>query len=621
MPRGGKSGGSGRSGGGGGGLSGEGSTSSSSGATRTYVDNSYNRSAGRVGMDVGTAVISKGASYSSSSSSSSGSSSSSSSGSSSSCPKTYVDNAYNRGYGRVGMEHGTAVVSKDSRSSSSSSDVKTYVDNAYNRSQDRVGKSHGTAVVAKHATSTSSVDDQQSKCYKDNALNRKLERVGLPKGTAVAPKFATSTSSVDSPEVKCYKDNAFNRKHDRVGLVVGSRVISKKAPGSVTEKRYEDNALNRKHNRVGELLGSRPIRKSKQTLCLADLLKKVMDDPDEDHSFGSELDDEDECNICDRLYCIIGRENEVSNWQKEMQTTSQPCTSEELLTKYKGTMIVYEELLLGEQIGTGGFGQVYFAKWNGSIVAVKKLRIEQVSARRLKEFTDEIILSCNLSHPNVIRIIGACVVMPNLCIVMEYMQMSLFEALHIKNPEIKFTDIEKMKIIKQSCAGLQYLHEKSIAHCDMKTQNVLIDYSPKKSIFIKLTDFGLSMMKNATDTSMSENRKNVKNMGTPTYASPENLRGESLNFESLKMADMYSLSLICYEVVFEDEPFYNMSLTQLMKQVGEQGVTPDIPNEKPIDDNLLDLITSCWNKDATLRPSALKFAEKLSSIACIYNEL
>lgn len=123
------------------------------------------------------------------------------------------------------------------------------------------------------------VHHQQSKCYKDNALNRKLERVGLPKGTAVATKLATSTSSVDAPEQKCYKDNAFNRKHGRVGLVIGSRVISKKAPDSVTEKRYRDNALNRKHKRVGELLGSKPIRKSKQTLALADLLKKVRDDP------------------------------------------------------------------------------------------------------------------------------------------------------------------------------------------------------------------------------------------------------------------------------------------------------------------------------------------------------
>lgn len=303
-----------------------------------------------------------------------------------------------------------------------------------------------------------------------------------------------------------------------------------------------------------------------------------------------------------------------------MQTTDQPCTSEELMTKYKGTKLVYKELMLGEQIGTGSFGLVYFAKWNGTVVAVKKLRAERVSDRRLNEFTDEIMLSCDLSHPNVIRIIGACVVMPNLCIVMEYMQMSLFEALHVEKSKIEFTDPEKMKIIKQSCAGLQYLHEQSIAHCDMKTQNVLIDYSPK-TIFIKLTDFGLSMMKNETDTSMSDSRTNASNRGTPKFASPENLRGESLNFESLKMSDMYSLSLICFEVVFDEEVFYNMSLTQMMKQVGEQGVTPDIPTTVLIDDNLLNLITSCWNRDATLRPSAQKFTEKLSSIACIYNEL
>ncbi|VDI23566.1 Hypothetical predicted protein [Mytilus galloprovincialis] len=49
------------------------------------------------------------------------------------------------------------------------------------------------------------------------------------------------------------------------------------------------------------------------------------------------------------------------------------------------------------------------------------------------------------------------------------------------------------------------------------------------------------------------------------------------------MADMFSLSLISFEVVFEEEPFYSLNLTQMMKQVGEQGVTPDMPVEVPVD--------------------------------------
>ncbi|XP_063438657.1 uncharacterized protein LOC134719596 [Mytilus trossulus] len=569
MPRGGSSGSSGRSSGGGGGRSGGGggrsggSIPSRSGGT--YVNNASNRSAGRVGMAYGTAVISSGTSSSSSSSS-----------------RTYVDNASNRSLGRVGMEHGTAVVSKGASSSVSDNAVKTYADNDYNRHHDRVGKEHGTAVISKNASNLSFEVDPKMKVYKDNSLNRTLGRVGKTVGTAVH---------------------------------------TKNAPGSVTTKKYADTTFNRKQGRVGKPLGSMPIsRKSTNTAAIARINELLRRNPDDECDFISGLNEEDEYYVTDTVQGILRREKEVYEWQEEMKTSSQPYTSEEVLNNFKGNKIDFKEICLGKQIGNGGFGDVFFAKWKGSVVAVKKLRVQQVSARKQKEFTDEVMLFCDLDHPNVVKFIGACVIPNDLCIVMEYMQMSLFEALHIKT-DIEFTENEKIKIIKQTSAGLQYLHAKHIAHRDMKTQNVLIDHSPEKSILTKLTDFGLSMIKNDTGTSMSESRQYTKNVGTPKYAAPENLRGESLNLESLKMADIYSLSLIGFEVVFEEEPFYNLNLTQLMKQVGEQGVTPDIPDEVPVDENIINLIKSCWNRDATGRPSAKQFTDKLSLIRYIYKEL
>ncbi len=61
-----------------------------------------------------------------------------------------------------------------------------------------------------------------------------------------------------------------------------------------------------------------------------------------------------------------------------------------------------------KKIGHGGFGDVYFAKWQGTVVAVKKLRVQRVSKKRLKQFEDELYIFKKLDHPNIVKMIGAC---------------------------------------------------------------------------------------------------------------------------------------------------------------------------------------------------------------------
>jgi len=103
-----------------------------------YVNNSSNRSLGRVGMPRGSMPVSR-------------SSGSGAESYSSSSTRTYVDNSSNRSLGRVGMPHGSMVVSRNDSGShgSSSNETKTYVDNSYNSRLGRVGMEHGSMVVSK----------------------------------------------------------------------------------------------------------------------------------------------------------------------------------------------------------------------------------------------------------------------------------------------------------------------------------------------------------------------------------------------------------------------------------------------------------------------------------------
>ena len=338
-----------------------------------------------------------------------------------------------------------------------------------------------------------------------------------------------------------------------------------------------------------------------------------------------DIDEEQQQEACDIAVSLLNRMEEVLKWQDESDTTDEPQTSEHVLENFRGNFkIDFDEIELKEKIGSGGFSDVHFAKWKGTIVAAKVLRVQRVSKRRLREFTDEIFVLCKLDHPNIVKFIGASVVTPNLCILIEYMQMSLFDALHMKE-DVEFSEKEKITIIQHTAQGLQYLHDNNIAHCDMKSQNILLNYKPDDEIpvlVVKITDFGLSMMKNNTDTSSSAGGEYVRNIGTPRYSSPENLRGELLNVKSFMMSDIYSYSLVVFEVICEDEPFYNLNYQQLKKQVGELRLLPEIPKDISIriSPSVSLLMKKCWDRVARKRPTAKQFVDQALRIDHLYEQ-
>ena len=299
----------------------------------------------------------------------------------------------------------------------------------------------------------------------------------------------------------------------------------------------------------------------------------------------------------------LNRKLEGVKWESQARSQSSKRTMSptSLASDYNGEKINFQEIELGLQIGQGGFGDVYSATWRNATVAVKKLRVQRVSKRRLQDFTSEVLKFCQLDHPNIVKFIGACVVTPNLAIVMEYMQTNLFDALHFD--AVDFSDAARWSILRQTTSGLSYLHEGKMAHCDLKSQNVLLNDVQEENVVAKITDFGLSMVKNDTETSQSQQPEElVRNIGTPRYSAPEVLRGEFLSLKAMTQADIYSLALIIYEVMTEEEPFYNISYAQLQRQVGYGGRTPAIPDDVTMDGDLQEIMEACWNFDPQKRP-------------------
>ncbi|MEW8487909.1 MAG: protein kinase, partial [Candidatus Thiodiazotropha sp.] len=86
-------------------------------------------------------------------------------------------------------------------------------------------------------------------------------------------------------------------------------------------------------------------------------------------------------------------------------------------------------------------------------------------------------------------------------------------------------------------------------------------------------------------------------------------------------ADIYSIGLVIYEIIFEQEPFYNLTTyDQLQQQVGEAGLTPDIPDCMKIDPKLEQLMKSSWSFDPSRRPEVKELLETLEETVHIYSQ-
>lgn len=143
-------------------------------------------------------------------------------------------------------------------------------------------------------------------------------------------------------------------------------------------------------------------------------------------------------------------------------------------------VIDVNEIDFGENIGTGGYGQVKKAIWRGTEVAVKTLITSHISNDIRNAFITEVspqysfLLSVRmqlltllfskvqvmtaLRHPNVVLFMGASTKPPNMFIVMEFMALgSLHDVLHNELiPEIPAQ--LKVKMVKQASKGMYFLH-------------------------------------------------------------------------------------------------------------------------------------------------------------------
>lgn len=266
--------------------------------------------------------------------------------------------------------------------------------------------------------------------------------------------------------------------------------------------------------------------------------------------------------------------------------------------------ILWEDLVIGEQVGQGSCGTVYHALWYGSDVGVKVFSSQEYSDEVIQSFRQEVSLMKKLRHPNILLFMGAVTSPHRLCIVTEYLPRgSLFRLLQRNTTKLDWR--RRVHMALDVARGMNYLHHYSppIIHRDLKSSNLLVD----KNWTVKVADFGLSRLKRETYLTTKTGK------GTPQWMAPEVLRNEPSDEKS----DVYSYGVILWELVTQKIPWENLNSMQVIGAVGFMNQRLEIPTDT--DPFWTSLILSCWETDPQSRPSFQELLEKLRELQRKYN--
>ena len=207
--------------------------------------------------------------------------------------------------------------------------------------------------------------------------------------------------------------------------------------------------------------------------------------------------------------------------------------------------------LIREPLGQGGMAKVYkgYQEHLDRWVAIKVLPIYYAADQNfVNRFKLEAQAMARLSHPNIITVHDAGEQEGRLYIVMAYMGGGTLKDRLTGVMEAR----SALPIIRQVADALNYAHERSIIHRDVKPVNVLFDDDGRAV----LSDFGIAKIMESAEHHLTRPGAGV---GTPEYMSPEQCRGDPIS----PRTDVYALGVTLYEMLTGRTPFQSDNYTAL----------------------------------------------------------
>ena len=176
---------------------------------------------------------------------------------------------------------------------------------------------------------------------------------------------------------------------------------------------------------------------------------------------------------------------------------------------------------------------------DGRVLAVKAIPVDGLSAEARERFTREAETCRGLEHPNLTRVFETGEANGML-----YQAMELLEGADlgkVMGEGRPFTWDQKLSIMEQVSAGLEYAHARELVHRDIKPANLFLENSGR----VRVVDFGMVRV------AESELTKAGSSLGTLNYMSPEQIRGERCTAAS----DVFSAGIVFFQLATGRHPF------------------------------------------------------------------
>lgn len=255
-------------------------------------------------------------------------------------------------------------------------------------------------------------------------------------------------------------------------------------------------------------------------------------------------------------------------------------------------------------IGQGESATVYKGHWKSNPIAFKKLSHHQNGPEKwMTHFYHEASVLSQLSHPNIVKILGISTSPGCVGIIVELMTSTLQDMLFGPDQMKSISIRKKNRIIRSIGLGIEYLHSHDVHHGRLSASNVHISGD---NIY-KVANFGPKLSQiNFTSYHIIEDKSE-----SCFYSAPEVLRKDIMSIKHFTKADMYSLAMVVYEVLSQRHCFdKTMAKQQLVGMVVQYDARPNLDALQGIADVTKDLLVKCWDKDPLVRMSAKDFVAK-----------
>ncbi len=222
--------------------------------------------------------------------------------------------------------------------------------------------------------------------------------------------------------------------------------------------------------------------------------------------------------------------------------------------QHTSTEILYDKFEIIETIKKDVYTTVYLANhiYLGKKIILKTLNTDELSDKTiLARFKREAKILAQLEHPNLIKVLDFGMHKNHFYISFEYFESKNLRSIIRQN---NYTLEQKRSLIIRLMKALNAAHQNHIIHRDIKPENLLVN--PR--LELKIADFGLALMQDETKLTIQSSI-----VGTPSYMSPEQIRGESLHQQS----DLFSAGIVALELFTGENPFLGKDINETINKI------------------------------------------------------